>query len=234
MTFTRLLRRPFVGGAGAPRLASESGTAAWPYDNPMLLGIPQNEFTARVRRAIWVLLGEARSLRGELERTRGLLRDAELAIDRDHLLPVLNRRAFARELARQIASASRYATRVSLVYMDFDGLKRVNDTYGHGCGDAVLTHFSAILLATLRSSDLVGRLGGDEFGIILLHANEQQAESTCTRVAEAAAKTPLEWQETQIPIRFTFGVAQLTTGMDAEAAIAAADQGMYRKKSLRR
>ena len=233
MTFARLLRLPFAGGEEARRPESVSGMAKWPYDNPMLLGIPQGEFTASVRRALWVMLGEARNLRNELERTRDLLKNAEQTIDRDHLLPVLNRRAFARELSRQIASALRYSTPTSLVYIDLDGLKLANDTYGHTCGDAVLAHFSAILLAALRSSDLVGRLGGDEFGIILLHADEQQAQSTCMRAAEVTAKRPLEWQGTQIPIRFTFGVAQLTPGMDAEAAIAAADRAMYRKKSLK-
>jgi diguanylate cyclase (GGDEF)-like protein len=234
MTFAKLLRLPFAGGDQAQRPENVSGTPAWPYDNPMLLGIPQSEFTASVRRAIWVLLGEARNLRNDLERTRGLLRDAEEAVDRDHLLPLLNRRAFGRELARQIAFASRYATPASLIYIDLDGLKLANDTYGHAGGDAVLAHFSAILLATLRSSDLVGRLGGDEFGIILLHADERQAQSTCMRIAELAADKPLEWQGTNIPIPFTFGVIQLAAGMNAETALAAADLAMYRNKSLRR
>jgi diguanylate cyclase (GGDEF)-like protein len=162
------------------------------------------------------------------------LRDAEQAIDRDHLLPLLNRRAFGRELARQIAFASRYATPASLIYIDLDGLKLANDTYGHAGGDAVLVHFSAILLAALRRSDLVGRLGGDEFGVILLHADEQRAQSTCTRIAELAADKPLEWQGTNIPIHFTFGVVELAAGTSAEAALVAADQAMYRNKLLRR
>lgn len=233
MTFARLLR---LSPPVAERLAREENltpSAAWPYDNPMLLGIPKGEFTASVRRAIWALLGEARNLRSELDRTRALLKAAEQAVDQDHLLPVLNRRAFARDLERQIASASRYATPTSLAYLDLDGLKRANDTHGHACGDAVLAHFCAILLSSLRSSDLVGRLGGDEFGVVLLHADKKRALSTCARIAELSATKPLAWRGADIPVRFTFGAVQITAGMNAEAAIDAADAAMYAQKTLR-
>src|SRR5438132_5906907 len=192
MTFARLLRLSSFASEESSRVEHPSAASPWPYDKPMLLGIPQSEFTASVRRAIWVLLGEARNLRGELERTRVLLKTAEQAVDRDHLLPVLNRRAFVRELERQIASASRYDTPASLAYFDLDGLKLANDTHGHACGDAALAHLSSILLSALRSSDIVGRLGGDEFGVILLHAEEEHAQTTCTRIAKMAEHNPLK------------------------------------------
>jgi len=231
MTLAKLLR--LSSAAEEHEQPPTARTPAWPYDNSMLLGIPPGEFTASVRRAIWALLGEARSLRAELERARTLLRNAEQAVDRDQLLPVLNRRAFARELDRQIASAARYSIPTSVAYLDVDGLKSTNDTHGHACGDAVLAHLSGILLSALRSSDLVGRLGGDEFGIILLHANQQEAQSTCARLVELAAGRPVDWQAAQIPVRFTFGTVQIADGMDAEGAIAAADAAMYRQKALR-
>ena len=232
MTFAKLLRLSSAAeDLTHPQIPSR--TAAWPYDNPMLLGIPPNEFTTSVRRAIWALLGEARSLRAELERTRTQLKAAEQTVDRDPLLPVLNRRAFTRELGRQMASAARYATPISLAYLDLDGLKSANDSHGHACGDAILAHLSTLLLSALRSSDLVGRLGGDEFGIILLHANEQQAGLTCARLTDLARERPLPWQDSQIAVRFTVGTIQVVDGMDAEAAIAAADAAMYRRKALR-
>jgi len=231
MTFARLLRPS--PPHECPRAEQPSAAAAWPYDNPMLIGIPQSEFTPSVRRAIWVLLGEARNLRSELETTRALLRTTEQAIDRDHLLPVLNRRAFVRELDRQIASASRYATPVSLAYLDLNGFKNTNDTHGHACGDAVLGHFASTLLSGLRSSDVVARLGGDEFGVVLLHTDEKQAESTCIRIRELVASKPLVWEGATVSVGVSFGAVQLRTGMDAEAAISAADAAMYRNKSLR-
>ena|SRR5579862_3027109 len=232
MTFAKLFRLalPAEGQESAPVKPSD----AWPYDNPMLLGIPQAEFTASVRRALWALLGEARSLRSELERTRALLKRAEEEGDRDHLLPILNRRAFVQELDRQIASASRYETPASLAYIDVDGFKLTNDAHGHACGDALLVHFASVLLSALRSSDIVGRLGGDEFGVVLLHACEDQARTTCARIAAAAEDRPLIWQEMPIPVRFTAGVVQLDGSMGAEAALAAADAAMYGQKPVRR
>ena len=233
MTFASLLRRSHAVVEPLAREENLTPSTAWPYDNPMLLGIPKGEFTASVRRALWALLGEARNLRSELDGTLALLKTAEQTVDRDHLLPVLNRRAFVRELERQIASASRYATPTSLAYLDLDGLKLANDTHGHACGDAVLAHFCALLLSSLRSSDLVGRLGGDEFGVVLLHADQKQALSICTRIAELSESKSLAWRGADIPVRFTFGAIQITAGMDAEAAIEAADSAMYAQKTLR-
>lgn len=233
MTFAKLLRfasPPAEDREGAT--PKPSGTRS--YDNPMLLGIPKAEFTASVRRALWALLGEARRLRSELERTRGLLRHAEEAVDRDHLLPILNRRAFMRQLDRQIASTSRYKTPAALVYIDLDALKPINDTQGHACGDALLVHFATILLSGLRSSDIVGRLGGDEFGVVLLHAEATEAQATCVRLAAAAEAKPLIWQDRPIAVCFTAGVVQLAGDMDSQAALAAADTAMYRQKQVRR
>jgi diguanylate cyclase (GGDEF)-like protein len=231
MTFAKLLRLASPAPEGESAASREDG---WPYDNPMLLGIARAEFTASVRRALWVLLGEARNLRSELERTRALLKRAEEAVDRDHLLPILNRRAFVRELDRQIASVSRYGTPASLAYIDLDALKIVNDAWGHPCGDALLVHFTSLLLLVLRRSDIVGRLGGDEFGVVLLHTEEHQAPGTFARIAAAIDAKPLIWQNMPIPMRFTAGVAQLADGMDAEATLAAADAAMYRQKTIRR
>lgn len=234
MSLARLLRfaSPPVEDPESLRNAAQS--ALWPSNNPMLLGIRPDEFTAGVRRAIWALLGEARNLRAELERTRALLRTAEQAVDRDHLLPILNRRAFVRELDRQIALASRYGTPASFAYIDLDHLKHTNDTHGHACGDGLLSHFTAVLLSGLRSSDIVARLGGDEFGVVLVHAEEEQAQATCARVAEAVENKPFSWRDATIPIRFTVGVVRLGDALGAEAAIEAADAAMYRQKSLTR
>jgi len=231
MTFAKLLRLASPASEGDSAALKEDG---WPYDNPMLLGIPRAEFTASVRRALWVLLGEARNLRSELERTRSLLKRTEATVDRDHLLPILNRRAFVRELDRQVASVSRYGTPASLAYIDLDALKLVNDAWGHPCGDALLVHFTSVLLSVLRRSDIVGRLGGDEFGVVLVHTQEYQAQAILTRIAAAIEAKPLVWQNIPIPIRFTAGVAQLADSIDAEAALAAADAAMYRQKTIRR
>src|SRR5476649_1375485 len=140
-----------------------------------VLGIPENEFTTRVRDAIMGLMSEVDTLRRELTQTRSRLEDVEKKADQDGMLPLLNRRAFVRELTRYIAFTGRYNTPASLIYFDLNHLKKTNDTYGHAAGDAVLSHFADILLAHTRDSDCVGRLGGDEFGVLLSHANQEQA-----------------------------------------------------------
>lgn len=140
-----------------------------------LLGIPDAEFTPRVRAAMLKMVSEAEGLRQSLLESRARIEEIERAADQDHLLPLLNRRAFMRELTRHIGFTARYGTPASLVYFDLDGFKLINDTYGHAAGDAVLAHFALTLQAHVRDSDVVGRLGGDEFGIILSHANLAQA-----------------------------------------------------------
>jgi len=80
----------------------------------------------------------------------------------------------------------------------------------------------------------VGRLGGDEFGVIVLHAEEEQAHATCARIARALDDRPFVWGGSTIPIRFTAGAIKLIGSQDVETAIAAADAAMYRHKALRR
>ncbi len=140
-----------------------------------VLGIPEAEFTPKVRDAIMGLMNEVDNLRRELTQTRVRLEDMEKAADQDGMLPLLNRRAFVRELTRYIAFTGRYDTPASLIYFDLNHLKKTNDAYGHAAGDAVLAHFSQVLVAHVRESDCVGRLGGDEFGVLLSHANQDKA-----------------------------------------------------------
>ena len=110
-----------------------------------VLGIPETEFTPRVRDAIMGLMSEVDSLRRELAADQGRLDEVEKTADQDGMLPLLNRRAFVRELTRYIAFTGRYNTPASLIYFDLNHLKKTNDTYGHAAGDAVLAHFADVL-----------------------------------------------------------------------------------------
>src|SRR5579875_145629 len=114
-------------------------------------------------------------LKAENAVLRARLAEAERLADHDALIPVLNRRAFSRELARTIAYCERYGAAASLVFFDLDGFKAVNDAHGHAAGDAALRAVAEVLTANVRDSDLVGRLGGDEFGVILAQANREVA-----------------------------------------------------------
>jgi diguanylate cyclase (GGDEF)-like protein len=203
----------------APALASAS-----------VLGIPEEEFTPRVRDAIMGLMGEVESLRQQLQQTRARLGEMEQVADRDQLLPVLNRRAFVRELTRHISFTVRYGTPASLLYFDLDGFKLINDSHGHAAGDAVLEHFAQALLSNVRDSDVVGRLGGDEFGVILSHANHGQAQTKAAVLADSLHSSPANWQTHKIPVAFSYGAFELTAGDSADLAIARADEAMYAHK----
>ena len=199
-----------------------------------VLGIPEDEFTPRVRDAIMGLMGEVDSLRRELTQTRQRLEDVEKTADQDGMLPLLNRRAFVRELTRHISAAGRYNTPASLVYFDLNYLKKTNDTYGHAAGDAMLTHFADVLSAHVRDSDCVGRLGGDEFGVLLSHANQEQAQKKADALAAALAASPVQWQDQPIPITFAYGAFELKSGDSPDLAMARADQAMYEQKRASR
>jgi diguanylate cyclase (GGDEF)-like protein len=235
-----------TGRAGAARSVSAAGytrrgeaVAAVPVVAPVpatasVLGIPEEEFTPRVRDAIMTLMGEVDNLRRELEQTRSRLDEVEKSADRDHLLPLLNRRAFVRELTRYIAFTARYGTPASLVYFDLDGFKAVNDTFGHAGGDAVLGHFADTLLDHVRDSDIVGRLGGDEFGVILSHANQAQAAKKALDLADTLKNSPADWRGKKIPVAFSYGAFELKPGENADTAIARADEAMYAHKRASR
>jgi diguanylate cyclase (GGDEF)-like protein len=198
-----------------------------------ILGIPESEFTPRVRDAIMMLMAEVDSLRRELQQTRVRLEDAEKVADQDDLLPVLNRRAFVRELTRHIAMAARYGTPASLVYFDLDGFKAVNDTHHHAGGDAVLAHFVSVLNDNVRDTDVIGRLGGDEFGVILTHVSQEQASRKVENLAVLLRRSPALWQGQKIPVSFSYGALELKAGENADVAMARADEAMYTQKRAR-
>jgi len=222
-----------VGAAAYARQVKAVEAAAAPPPvsaSASVLGIPEEEFTPRVRDAIMTLMGEVDSLRRELQKTRERLGEVERTADQDQLLPLLNRRAFVRELTRYIAFADRYGTPATLLYFDLDGFKQVNDTYGHAAGDAVLAHFAATLVKQTRESDVVGRLGGDEFGVLLAHARVEQGLKKADVLAEKLQSEPTMWNGTAIPIRFSHGAFELKPGDTADLAMARADQAMYVQK----
>ena len=199
-----------------------------------VLGIPESEFTPKVRDAIMGLMSEVDSLRRELSQTRARLDEVEKTADQDGMLPLLNRRAFVRELTRYIAITDRYKTPASLIYFDLNHLKKTNDTLGHAAGDAVLAHFTEVLTAHVRESDCVGRLGGDEFGVLLSHANQEQAQKKADILAKALEASPTRWNGNSIPVSFAYGAFELKSGDNPDVAMARADQAMYEQKRASR
>ncbi|MEQ8751633.1 MAG: GGDEF domain-containing protein, partial [Amphiplicatus sp.] len=181
-----------ASGVGAVKKAAraESVTAPPAVDEVSFAGIPPEELTPRVREALTALVSEVQKLREELSTTRARIDELEHLADTDPLLGVSNRRAFVRDLNRAVAMAERYETPSALVFADLNDLKKINDTLGHGAGDAALAHVASILSANIRQTDAVGRLGGDEFGVILTQNDQPTAKLKAQSLAELVAATP--------------------------------------------
>ena len=227
--------RPAAAAAYAKRIEAAGGVSGVDEIAPTsVLGIPEAEFTPRVRDAIMGLMSEVDNLRRELTQTRVRLDEAEKTADQDQLLPLLNRRAFVRELTRYIAFSGRYNTPASLIYFDLNHFKLINDTHGHAGGDAALKHFAETLLAHVRDSDCVGRLGGDEFGVLLTHADQANALKKADVLAQALHDSPTKWNGKEIPVSFSYGAFELKSGDNADLAMARADEAMYAQKRAAR
>jgi diguanylate cyclase (GGDEF)-like protein len=227
-------RAPRQVAAAYARAVEATAPTATLDASASVLGIPEAEFTPKVRSAIMGLMTEVDSLRRELSETRKRLDEVEKTADQDVLLPLLNRRAFVRELTRYIAFTGRYNTPASLIYFDLNHMKQVNDTHGHAAGDAVLAHFSDVLLGHVRDSDSVGRLGGDEFGVLLSHAGQDQALKKADILAEALRTKPAVWNGKEITVSFAYGAFELKAGDNADIAMARADEAMYMQKKASR
>lgn len=227
-------------GAGAAKGAkrTEPGAAAVSgapiADRVEILGIPEAELTPKVRAAIMTLMAEVDRLRQELDLAERRISELEGLADHDPVLPVLNRRAFVRELARAIAFTERYEIPSSVLYFDLDSFKAVNDTHGHAAGDAALKHFVELLSANLRESDVVGRLGGDEFAVILPNARLEAAGAKAAAMAAKLRQSPVRWNGVSIALSCSTGVCDFRPGESAAEALARADEAMYAEKRARR
>jgi len=215
---------PAAGRAGR---AAETAPAA---DAPSLAGIPPTELTPRVNAAIGMLMAEVQKLREELAQSKKRIEFLETLADQDALAPVLNRRAFVRELTRMMAYAERYDVPGSVLYFDVDQMKQVNDDLGHAAGDIVLRRVAETLVRESRASDVVGRLGGDEYAVILSQADATTAAAKAASLAKAIAAEPIDWQGRQLPVTVSYGVYSFAGGEHVEAALDAADRAMYARK----
>ncbi len=199
-----------------------------------LSAIRQSDFPPAARSAVGRLMAELDRLKEELNAARGRVVELENRADEDVLLPVLNRRAFDRELARTLAYINRHGTVVSLIFIDLDDFKAINDLHGHGAGDAALHHVTDILLANVRRSDIVARLGGDEFAVLLHRAGKDAAAKKADQLARALASSGLVYEGKEIPMSLTAGVTRLRADDKIAGSLGRADKLMYEAKARRK
>ena len=160
--------------------------------------------------------------------TEHMLRNAALS---DPLTGLANRRAFFTSIDRVVAGALRHDTPVSLLMLDIDHFKEVNDSHGHDAGDAVLVALSRLLQRSVRQSDLVARFGGEEFAILLPNAPGDGAFQLAERLRCAVRDLSIPQDGAALHVTVSIGLSTLSPEIvGADAMIKAADMALYRAK----
>jgi diguanylate cyclase (GGDEF)-like protein len=198
------VERPYLAGVGR-----ESATSTELVDQVDVL-----------RRRYHESVSQLASLTGRLR---------ELAMV-DSLTGVLNRRAFLDQADGEWVRHRRHNHALACAMVDVDGFKRINDTFGHAAGDAVLQHIGALVRATLRASDLSARLGGDEFVALMPETNIDGATATAERLLGRVVSRPLTILDQSFATTLSIGVASAEGCTSLEELLARSDRALYRAK----
>ncbi len=168
-------------------------------------------------------------LQREIEAKNLLLKELSLT---DALTSLPNRRAIEDWATRQLSGAARYGFSFWVALADLDHFKRVNDTYGHDAGDNVLKAFSEILKSNSRKSDICGRIGGEEFLLVLTHTTGENAKLVIDRVRVELEATHFNFDGKSLKVTASFGLAGFvgTRAPDFNRLVAQADAALYSAK----
>lgn len=177
------------------------------------------------------LLAELGQLRERVSELQKRVEQLDELAHQDVLMALPNRRGFMRELERLVARIGRYGGSAAMLFVDLDGLKMINDTFGHGAGDQALIQVAELLSAGVRRGDIVGRLGGDEFGILLEQAGEDSARETAARLGEQISTCQFIHDGDALPLSIAVGVAMIDGQSSPAEVMAEADEQMYRRKA---
>jgi diguanylate cyclase (GGDEF)-like protein len=177
------------------------------------------------------LLEEIARLRAEISRLESRVEDLDGLAHRDPLVPLFNRRGMLRELETMIARHDRHGSPAAVLFVDLNGLKMLNDSFGHMGGDAALVTVAEKLIEGTRTTDCVARLGGDEFCVLLDHADETSAIETAERLVDIIACEECLFEGSPMPLSVAIGVTLIEPGDTPATVLARADKAMYRVKA---
>lgn len=166
---------------------------------------------------------KVKTLEAELSRTK-------TESMRDHLTGLLTRRAFSEEVKRIESAYERIKTQYAIIFFDLDHFKKLNDTYGHECGDVVLSTFGKILNKSVREHDIVGRYGGEEF-VAIIHFNlNRELLQFLKRIKTIVTENSFLYKEKKIKVTFSAGVAIRSSFDTYENTLQKADMLLYQAK----
>jgi diguanylate cyclase (GGDEF)-like protein len=185
--------------------------------------------------ALWI---ESQTINRQLEEEINRRIKLEAALKEmaatDPLTGLYNRREYDMLFQHEMERANRMNTPLSVGIIDLDHFKQVNDTYGHAAGDEVLRRTARLFRENLRTMDVVGRWGGEEFIIMLPEIAIDQANMTCNRLLKALAATDIDVGSASIKITATIGITQLLPGDKIDEVIRRADEALYKGKEAGR
>jgi diguanylate cyclase (GGDEF)-like protein len=177
------------------------------------------------------LVQEISLLRGKVARLQERVEQLDQLAHLDSLINLPNRRGFMRELERLIGRVDRYGISAAMLFVDLDGLKMINDTFGHRAGDEALIQVANLLAKGVRHSDTVARIGGDEFGILLESSDERDAQETAARLIDQISACEVLHDGEELPLSVAIGVGMIDALDTAQAVMERADEAMYRRKA---
>ena len=177
------------------------------------------------------LVEEISLLRGKVARLQERVEQLDQLAHQDSLINLPNRRGFMRELERLIARVDRYGINGAMLFVDLDGLKMINDTFGHRAGDEALIQVAALLAKGVRHSDVVRRFVGDEFGILLDSSDEPWGHETAARLIEQISACEVLHDGEALPLSVAIGVGMIDALDTPDSVMERADEAMYRRKA---
>lgn len=200
-----------------------------------LLGTPAAPVHSRsddvlLRRAIDLVVEAEQMLADQ----RSRIAELERLSMTDDLTGLYNRRGFLAQAGREIAGCTRHGRRAALAMLDLDGFKQINDRYGHAAGDALLQLAADYLRDSVRDTDIVGRLGGDELAVMLSDCQARGGIARTHALKSGLEKTVLEYDGERIPVQASVGATIVMAGDTLDAALRRADEALYLDKAERR
>jgi diguanylate cyclase (GGDEF)-like protein len=148
----------------------------------------------------------------------------------DGLTGMLNHRSFYETLEAELRRAQRHGGKLSIMMADVDGLKGINDNYGHRAGDMAIKQIARRIAACIRQIDFAARYGGDEFSVILPNTNLGDATVVAERIVQMVGSSPMLWEDNKIKLSVSIGVGQYDPNSDAGDVAKATDQALYAAK----
>lgn len=175
-------------------------------------------------------LNSSATLEQENLRLKARIAELERLVVRDTLTPLFNRRHFMDVLDRWCWRAHRYGGNYGLLFIDVDNLKTVNDSHGHPAGDAMLVAIAEALLSAVRRSDIVARIGGDEFAILLDNIPEGQLQDKAEKIVKTVGRLSVKHDKQSLKPSISAGHTMLEPGVPAVELLLRADRAMYNAK----